>query len=376
MCGGEDTAILNLRRTLRLMPTSLVTGGAGFMGSHIADQLLKMGHRVVVLDDLSGGFAANVPEGASLVEGSILDHALIDSLFSKTSFDYVYHLAAYAAEGLSHFIKRFNYQNNLVGSVNLINASVNCGIKCFVFTSSIAVYGAGQTPMTEEMAPIPEDSYGIAKLAVEQELRVSHEIFGLEYVIFRPHNVYGERQNIGDRYRNVVGIFMNQVLKGEPMKIFGDGTQERAFTHINDVAPIIAASSVIPAARNEVFNVGADMSYSVNDLARIVSQAMGVECEITYLDPRNEVKIAFSDHSKAERVFGRRRKTSLEDGVRAMAAWVKGHGAREGKVFESIEVSKNMPQSWSRDIQPLRDPKAKIAAASESDILRYSPETS
>jgi len=128
----------------------------------------------------------------------------------------------------------------LIGSINLINASVNHNVKCFVFTSSIAVYGAGQSPMNEAMIPVPEDSYGIAKLAVEQELRVTHEMFGLNYVIFRPHNVYGERQNIGDRYRNVVGIFMNQILKGEAMTIFGDGTQQRAFTHIDDVAPIIA----------------------------------------------------------------------------------------------------------------------------------------
>src|SRR5207253_2797582 len=105
-----------------------------------------------------------------------------DRVFAQHAFDYVYHLAAYAAEGLSHFIKRFNHNNNLIGSVNIINASVNYGVKCFVFTSSIAVYGAGQTPLREDMTPIPEDSYGIAKLAVEQELRVSHEIFGLEYV--------------------------------------------------------------------------------------------------------------------------------------------------------------------------------------------------
>src|SRR5437868_6779742 len=209
------------------MGTSLVTGGAGFIGAHVAEHLLKTGHHVVVLDDLSGGYVDNVPSGATFVEGSIMDHELIDRLFRTYSFDKVYHLAAYAAEGLSHFIKRFNYNNNLIGSVNLINASINYGVKCFVFTSSIAVYGAGQSPMTEDMIPVPEDSYGIAKLAVEQELRVTHEMFGLDYVIFRPHNVYGERQNIGDRYRNVVGIFMNQILKGEPMTIFGDGTQQR-----------------------------------------------------------------------------------------------------------------------------------------------------
>lgn len=329
------------------MPVSLVTGGAGFMGSHIAEHLVRDGHQVVVLDDLSGGFIDNVPAGTKFVQGSVVDHELVDRLFSQYSFDYVYHLAAYAAEGLSHFIKRFNYQNNLIGSVNLINSSVNHSVKCFVFTSSIAVYGAGQTPMREDMIPVPEDSYGIAKLAVEQELRVSHEMFGLDYVIFRPHNVYGERQNIGDRYRNVVGIFMNQLLKGESMTIFGDGSQQRAFTHINDVAPFIATSTEVPAARNQVFNVGADVPYTVNELARVVAKAMGKECRIMHLDARNEVKVAFSDHSKAERVFGKRPQTSLEDGIGAMADWVKAHGARESSVFENVEVLKNLPRSWA-----------------------------
>ncbi len=329
------------------MFTSLVTGGAGFIGSHVADELLAMGHKVVVLDDLSGGFQDNVPSEAIFVKGSILDHELIDRLFERHNFTYVYHLAAYAAEGLSHFIKRFNYENNLIGSVNLINASVNHGVKCFVFTSSIAVYGAGQSPMSEDMIPVPEDSYGIAKLAVERELKVSHEMFGLDYVIFRPHNVYGERQNIADRYRNVVGIFMNQLMKGEPMSVFGDGSQQRAFTHINDVAPVIAASVDFPGARNELFNVGADQPYTVNELAQVVADAMGKKCNVLHLDARNEVKIAFSDHSRAERVFGERKKTTLEVGIGTMAEWVSQHGARESNVFEDIEIAKNLPKSWA-----------------------------
>ncbi len=329
------------------MPVSLVTGGAGFMGSHVAEQLLRNRHEVVVLDDLSGGFSDNVPAGARFIQGSVVDQELVNRLFSTYSFDYVYHLAAYAAEGLSHFIKRFNYQNNLIGSVNLINASVNHEVKCFVFTSSIAVYGAGQAPMREDMIPVPEDSYGIAKLAVEQELRVSHEMFGIDYVIFRPHNVYGERQNIGDRYRNVVGIFMNQLLKGQPMTIFGDGTQQRAFTHIKDVAPIIAASVDNLAARNQVFNVGADVPYTVNELARVVAATMGRECRVEHLKPRNEVKVAFSDHSKCEEVFGTQPKITLEDGIRGMAEWVRKHGKRESSVFEHIEVTKNMPPTWA-----------------------------
>ncbi len=328
------------------MATVLVTGGAGFIGSHVADHLLARGDRVVVLDDLSGGFTENIPPAAEFVEGSIVDVALVDELFKREQFTYVYHLAAYAAEGLSHFIKRFNYENNLIGSVNLINASVNNGVDCLVFTSSIAVYGAGQLPMAEDMTPVPEDPYGIAKIAVEQELRATHELFGLDYVIFRPHNVYGERQNVGDRYRNVVGIFMNQLLRNEAMTVFGDGEQTRAFTHISDVAPIIADSVDVPEARGEVFNIGADTPHSVNDLAAHVAEAMSSERNVTQLPPRNEVRDAFADHAKLDRVFGRRPKMKLEEGLRRMAAWVQTHGARESTTFDNIEIEKNMPPSW------------------------------
>ena len=263
---------------------ALVTGGAGFMGSHLAEHLIGRGYHVTVLDDLSGGFRENVPAGARFVEGSITDHALIKKLFAAERYDYVYHLAAYAAEGLSHFIKKFNYENNLIGSVNLINAAVNHEVKCFVFTSSIAVYGANQVPMTEEMVPRPEDSYGIAKYAVEQELQVSHEMFGLNYVVFRPHNVYGERQNIGDRYRNVVGIFMNLIMQGKPLAVFGDGEQTRAFTYVHDVTPVMADSPLNQKALNQVFNVGADVPYTVNRLAEVVCQAMGVAPNVAHLE--------------------------------------------------------------------------------------------
>src|SRR5437870_11883514 len=194
------------------MAVSLVTGAAGFIGSHVVDHCLRLGHRVVALDDLSGGFADNVPRGATFVKGSILDHELINTLFAEHGFDYVYHLAAYAAEGLSHFIRRFNYNNNLIGSMNLINEAVRHEIDCFVFTSSIAVYGPITPPMRETDAPAPEDPYGIAKLSVELDLAAAHRMFGLRYVIFRPHNVYGEYQNLGDPYRNVLGIFMNQIM--------------------------------------------------------------------------------------------------------------------------------------------------------------------
>ena len=326
---------------------SLITGGAGFIGSHVARHCLGLGHDVVVLDDLSGGFEDHVPEGATFVKGSVADHALVDALFEEHRFDYVYHLAAYAAEGLSHFIRRFNYTNNLIGSVNLINAAVRTDVKCFVFTSSIAVYGAGQLPLTEATVPQPEDPYGVSKYAVELDLRAAHEMFGLNYVIFRPHNVYGENQNIGDKYRNVIGIFMNQLMKGEPMTIFGDGTQTRAFSHIDDVAPYLAKSVITPAAYQQVFNIGADTPYSVNDLAQAVASAFRRKAEVKYLAARNEVKHAYASHEKAARVFGTSSAISLSDGIGRMASWARAVGARQSPKFKAIEITKNLPPSWA-----------------------------
>ena len=327
----------------------LVTGAAGFIGSFVADELVRRGLNVVALDDLSGGFRENVPPRAHFVKGSVTDKRLVEKLFRRYKFRYVYHLAAYAAEGLSHFIKRFNYENNLIGSVNLINASVNHQVECFVFTSSIAVYGKNQLPMKENMTPLPEDSYGIAKLAVEEELKVSKEMFGLDYVIFRPHNVYGERQNIGDKYRNVIGIFMNQILKGEPLSIFGSGRQTRAFTYIEDVAPVIARAALTPKAYGQVFNIGADKSYSVNDLAGKVARAMGRPGHpVIHHDARNEVAHAYSSHSKVRQYFSCKPAYSLDDGLEKMAAWVRSHGSKKSADFKNIEIMKNLPRSWRK----------------------------
>lgn len=328
---------------------SLVTGGAGFIGSHVADHLLRMGHKVIVLDDLSGGFRDNVNSRCIFIKGSITDEKLLDKVFKNNRIDYVFHLAAYAAEGLSHFIRKFNYENNLIGSINLINRSVEYDIKRFVYTSSIAVYGSNQTPMAETLVPQPEDPYGIAKYAIEMDLKAAHEMFGLNYTIFRPHNVYGERQNHGDPYRNVLGIFINNIMHNKPLTIFGDGRQTRAFTYIDDIAPVIAKSSEFEKAKNQIFNIGADKPYTVLELAETVRQAIGLkDAKLEFLPARKEVIHAFSSHVKAKRVFKIKNTTDLQTGVKKMVQWSRKKGPMKAKKFKKIELTKNMPPSWKK----------------------------
>ena len=331
---------------------ALVTGAAGFIGSHVADACLALGMHVVATDDLSGGFEQNVPAGATWVQGDLREADFVRSLWTEHGpFDFVYHLAAYAAEGLSHFIRSFNYRTNLEATMHLVNQSVLGGARRFVFTSSIAVYGSHQLPMTEDLRPEPEDPYGISKYAVEMDLAAAHRMFGLEYTIFRPHNVYGERQNISDRYRNVVGIFMNSIMKGEPMPIFGDGSQTRAFSHVDDVAPPIARCPLVEATAGETYNIGADLPVSVLELAALVAEAFDVPCEVRNLPAREEVPHAFSDHSKVRDALGLGEAIDLSEGISRMADWVKKRGPQKPVDFGgSIELPRNLPPSWAEAI--------------------------
>lgn len=327
---------------------ALVTGAAGFIGSHVAHHLLSSGMEVIATDDLSGGNIKNVPEGCKWIQGDLKNSNFVKSLWENYKYDYVFHLGAYAAEGLSHFIRCYNYETNLIASMNLINESVKNEVECFIFTSSIAVYGTGQIPMTENTIPTPEDPYGISKYAVELDLKAAHEMFGLNYIIFRPHNVYGEKQNIADKYRNVIGIFMNQLLQNKPMTIFGDGYQTRAFSYIDDVAPIIANSANVHNAINQTFNIGADLPYNLLTLAREVAISLDVPYNAIHLPARNEVVHAYCDHSKIKKIFNPKEPTNLKTGLKKMADWVKEQGPMNPIVFENIEIIKNLPPSWMK----------------------------
>lgn len=326
---------------------ALVTGAAGFLGSHVADSCLALDMDVVATDDLSGGFRQNVPDQATWVHGDLRDAEFVASLWENGRFDYVYHLGAYAAEGLSHFIRAYNYRTNLEASVNLINQAILNDADRFIFTSSIAVYGSGHVPMNELMTPRPEDPYGISKYAVELDVAAAHEMFGLQYTVFRPHNVYGERQNIADRYRNVIGIFMNNVLQDKKMPIFGDGLQRRAFSHVSDVAPVISRAPLVPRSANEVYNIGADNAYSILELAEEVARAFGVEPAVEHLPSRLEVVNAFSDHSKLHTHFDTPEPLGLREGIERTARWVRETGPREPVEFSGeIEVERDLPPAW------------------------------
>jgi UDP-glucose 4-epimerase len=322
----------------------LVTGGAGFIGSHLADYLLAEGHEVTVLDDLSGGKRENVPQKAEFIQGSIVDPAIADRAVQGK--DVIYHLAAYAAEGLSHFVKRFNLMNNAVGSINLINSAIKHNVPRFLFTSSMAVYGSGNPPFDETHRQNPEDSYGIAKFSVEQELHCSHEMFGLDFVIIRPHNVYGERQFLGDPYRNVIGIWMNRIMQGKPPLIYGDGEQTRAFSYIQDIVPCIARAPFAEGAKNQIINLGSAHSYTLNQLAEMVTVAMGTNIMPQHVQPRKEVKHAYCTTKKSEELLGFEDRTPLKDGLANMAAWAKTVGPMDPIVWESYELTKGLPSFW------------------------------
>ncbi len=323
---------------------SLVTGGAGFIGSNLVDYLIRQSEEVTVLDTLDGGLQSNVHPQAQFYKGDINDEALVNRLVEGK--DVVYHLAAYAAEGLSFHIAVYNADNNHRGSAVLINAAIRHDIKRFVFTSSMAVYGDGRPPFSEEDIPNPVDPYGIAKYSVEMLLASMSRHFGLGYSILRPHNVYGPKQFLGDPYRNVIGIWMNGILQGKAPQIFGDGKQTRAFSYIGDIVPCIACAATLDEAKNEIFNLGSDTVYSLNELADAVLRAMESDLQPVHVEERDEVMHAYCQHDKARDMLGLRDETSLEEGLRKMTAWAKRVGPMQPSIWGKVEIEKNLHPSW------------------------------
>jgi len=326
--------------------TCVVTGGAGFVGSHVVDYLVENGADVTVIDDLSGGYRENVHPKAHFIQKDVNELKLSD----LEGVQVVYHLAAHPAEGLSVFMPYRNTYNNYLSFLKLLTTAVETGVETIVFTSSIAAYGADpRPPFREDDRLEPVDPYGIGKAMVERLLRLYGEEFGFNYVILRPYNIYGIRQDLRSPYRNVLGIFINRLMKGEPPVIFGDGEQQRAFTHISDVAPVLAKSGFDPRCYGQIINLGSDRPVTINHIARLVLDAFQSNLAPIYHPHRPfEVDIAYSDISRARELLDFEPKADLETEVRKMVDWACKKGPQELRRYprEEFEITKKVPKIW------------------------------
>ncbi len=262
----------------KYMKTVLITGIAGLLGSRLADWIVENHpeYDIIGIDDLSGGYEENINHKVTFYNINLNNSNELKSIFKKHQPTHVFHFAAYAAEGLSPFIRTFNYQNNLVATANVVNECIRHDVKRLVFTSTMAVYGHGEGGIFhEDMRRNPIDPYGVAKAACERDIEIANEQHGLDYCIIRPHNVYGAKQNIWDKYRNVLGIWMYYHMEGKPITIFGDGTQQRAFSYIDDSLEPLFNAAVEPKASKQIINLGGIHEYTINEAADTLLEVFG-----------------------------------------------------------------------------------------------------
>ena len=325
----------------------LITGVAGLLGSRLADWIIEnTDGEVVGIDDLSGGYIENVNSEVTFYKKNLVTDD-IEDLFDKYDFDIVYHFAAYAAEGLSPFIRQFNYENNLVATSRIINQCITHDINRLVFTSTMAVYGHGNPPFDERDLPQPIDPYGVAKYACEMDIKIAGEQHGLDWCIIRPHNVYGEKQNIWDRYRNVLGIWMYQYMNGEDMTIFGDGEQIRAFSFIDDTLEPMWKAGIQDNCSKEIINLGGTKFYTIKEANNILREVIDAG-DIVHLEPRHEVKDAHPTWQKSVELLGYEDKTTLYDGLKQMWDWAQKQPMRDRFVWGEYEIDKGIYEYWKK----------------------------
>ena len=325
----------------------LITGVAGLLGSRLADWIIENRPevRVVGLDDLSGGFKENINPKVEFWQMNLVDHP-IENCFEVNKFDYVFHFAAYAAEGLSPFIRAYNYDNNLKATARIVNQCIKHDVKRLIFSSTLAVYGHGYGGVFDEnQIPKPIDPYGVAKYGCEMDIQIANEQHGLDYCIIRPHNMYGVKQNIWDKYRNVLGIWMYQHLNGEDMTIFGDGEQTRAFSYIDDSLEPLWNAAIRPEASKEIINLGGIEEYSIKDASEILREIIGAG-EVKHLEGRHEVKHSIPTFQKSIDILGFEHKTNLKEGLEQMWKWVKEQPMRERFVWSEYELDKGIYSFW------------------------------
>jgi len=332
------------------MSKILITGVAGLLGSRLSDWVINnTNYEVVGIDDLSGGFTENINPKVKFYKFNLTNLEKLKEVFKKENIEIIYHFAAYAAEGLSPFIRKFNYENNVIASSNLITCSIEFSIKRFIFASSMAVYGEKyEPPFHEDLLQAPIDPYGIAKYAVEMDLKIASDQHGLNYTIIRPHNFYGINQNIWDKYRNVLGIWMYQILNKESPTIFGDGSQVRAFSYVDDSVIPFWNASQNDNCKGQIINLGGTKEYSISEACNILINVTGQNIKPVYLEPRHESKYAWATWDKSIELLGFEHKVNLEEGVGKMWEWAKKQPNRERYVWPEYELNKGLYEYWKR----------------------------
>lgn len=328
--------------------TILITGVAGLLGSRLAEWI-KQQHPtalVVGVDDISGGVESNVPKWIVFYQRDIVQG--LGDIFEQHKPDYVFHFAAYAAEGLSPFIRKYNYTNNLLATAEIVNNCINHNIKRLVFTSTMAVYGEGTPPFDESDPRRPIDPYGIAKSSCEMDIEVAGVQHNLDWCIIRPHNVYGRNQNIWDKYRNVLGIWMYQHLNGMPLSIFGDGEQKRAFSYIDDCLEPLWNAAVLPQASKQIINLGGIHECTINEACDTLIRVMGGGTKV-YHEQRHEVKYAFPTYQKSIDILGYQQSHSLEQGLQKMWQWAKQQPMRPRFFWNDYEVERGLYSFWKSE---------------------------
>tara|TARA_B110000971_G_scaffold32099_1_gene29617 strand:+ start:72 stop:1070 length:999 start_codon:yes stop_codon:yes gene_type:complete len=326
----------------------LITGVAGLLGSRLADWILENDPDVTVIgiDNFSGGYVENINSGVKFYKLDLTRDSISD-LFQKHDIDYVFHFAAYAAEGLSPFIRGFNYDNNLKSTARILNQCIKHDVKRLIFTSSMAVYGHGEDQaFDEKQTPCPIDPYGVAKYACEMDIKIAGEQHGLDWCIIRPHNVYGAKQNIWDKYRNVLGIWMYQHLNGKPLTVFGSGNQTRAFSYIDDSLRPLWNAAIEPRASKQIINLGGIHSVSILEANNILKNVIGCTENTVFFEKRHEVMHAISTYQKSIDILGFKHETDLEDGLMKMWEWAKVQPMRNQFIWPSFELDKGLYSFW------------------------------
>lgn len=323
----------------------LVTGSLGFIGSHLVEKLINLGHEVIGVDDLSGGNWEN-KKGNRTYIADCRNKSEIDTIFAKHRPEVVYQLASNAAEGKSHFCPIDITSRNYSSFLNVLVAGINNGMKRIVITSSVAVYGSIKPPFKETDVPEPEDLYGLSKLEMEKTLKILSKVHNFEYNVARPHNVYGPGQSMRDPYRNVVMLWMNKLLHNEPYVIYGDGSMSRCYTYIGDLIEGLYKLG-FENINKEIFNIGADESVSLKELSDAIQEVSGYSIPPVFLPTRpQETSLAVPDHTKSKEMLGYVTSTSLLEGIRNTWMWANKYGPQEQQ-YTTYEInSPKMPTNW------------------------------